>query len=1398
MPKWAHLILLCSPVSAQDDVGARHKLKFAMDRSRSPAFTRKTIPTTQLNAWAAEGQISACREELLELVSRSLPQTDKKARSWHALCLKRDIKALRREEPSLGISGLPIELGTIRTFNSVLHDALAKLDSRMTNLSSGIPLSRLYGAWEGGIPAAEVPKQIEKEVLPRAVAAFNVCGACGHEGGIEGHDRRIMSICATLHFKGIVLAFLCEPRLAQGMIWPSWTGFKYRGERSSEPNTIAALILEEAQGEIIIVEGVGDERSIWVELPMGRTPCQNKSSTRSQTQGTLVLGVYGPHAGYAASIRRAFWRKRMQEAIELRKRTRYQGWGVLVLGDYNLHFSTILEANQRYEGPLEREVFAALQDPECFGCGMLNGKGVATHRSGTAVDVAMASVNARAVLNVGVIGGEGLRTDHALLTVSMQGLIEMTAAPTVGRARWRADGDWEVALDDIKACLQFVAGWAGSAMRSSELRELAAKGGQRKARQSILDRAVWWRAVLYTVCGHLTGLVVASGPKSSRRHENKVDSIWSELRAMEIGAAVRTPDESDLAREEIGSGRVAKSQEKRVDRYYELLAKSRGDGDAYLSGVIKPKAPIQVALGTNESGKKYGPRDTLDLLTQDILDRGDSAGEGDKSFNRTVEKEVKAARAEAQNDTRREGEEPFDVDLVRKILSDIKKPKSSMHLPRGATGAGQQVGHLVTWALINLAGVLGLVATLWEREISPLRKGGPAVVSDVAQLRPVGYLDDLATVFDAAWLAVTRARLEEYSGSAQAGGKYDAVLMAIGVLMTLQVRRNKKLPTLLQKADLQYGFDLAWRDAVRLHLRYAGVRGRLWLVADAALGKDRLRVRLGPLIGHVATLLDFGIGQGRRSAVHQFGALIRALINVVHEAAVGVGIDVPPPVVRILQDRNAQHGETTVNEIKWSDLKQAVSNVEAQGSDANWDHAISQLDGQAERVTFADIVAKNRFLMMQFVDDTFVLQSSAAGLRGVNKAMENFAYQWRHCFKCGSKRPAVMALDYPGLQEECLGVIAGGHPVLVDKVPVLGVWMDQSLSLQPQLDQVRNRLITKSKELVSSLADLGFGLPTIVGQFSSRVEASALHGAEILASYGGGWRCVAQRLNEANYQVAKLLLGLPQGASLGAGGQVRIFSETRFLTRMGSKFVQRTILARARLQCLPTNSPVYSILRGASNVTGSTWMDDVKDMAQDYGIVPGSAQEFNAFSALSEDQRRNPEVRRRAVKRWKHQIVMPRIWRKEEIWFREQLASLAVEGHLPLMHVLPIRQPFPCCVRWAHWGKTMWRFYRARSIARVSGAVPLVCWGNSSNPKMIDTCPLCRRREVSLNHVLGECIGTDQYRDGVVSNLVGEDWHKWALSDIDDGAEMCERVRFFGLCCSTVAHSLKEVAPHTL
>ena len=93
----------------------------------------------------------------------------------------------------------------------------------------------------------------------------------------------------------------------------------------------------------------------------------------------------------------------------------------------------------------------------------------------------------------------------------------------------------------------------------------------------------------------------------------------------------------------------------------------------------------------------------------------------------------------------------------------------------------------VTWALLNLVATLGLSPSAWFREVSPIRKKGPGTVSQVDCLRPVSYVDDLQGFFDAAWLEVVRGPLEQYSGRWQAGGKYDAVLMVLGLLVALQL-----------------------------------------------------------------------------------------------------------------------------------------------------------------------------------------------------------------------------------------------------------------------------------------------------------------------------------------------------------------------------------------------------------------------------------------------------------------------------------------------------------------------------------------------------------------------------------------------------------------------------------
>ena len=52
-------------------------------------------------------------------------------------------------------------------------------------------------------------------------------------------------------------------------------------------------------------------------------------------------------------------------------------------------------------------------------------------------------------------------------------------------------------------------------------------------------------------------------------------------------------------------------------------------------------------------------------------------------------------------------------------------------------------------------------------------------------------------------------------------------------------------------------------------------------------------------------------------------------------------------------------------------------------------------------------------LILQFVDDSFIFQSSTAGLAAVNNALTQFCKVWRHRFQGGRKRPLVMVVGPP-------------------------------------------------------------------------------------------------------------------------------------------------------------------------------------------------------------------------------------------------------------------------------------------------------------------------------------------------------------------------------------------------
>ena len=514
--------------------------------------------------------------------------------------------------------------------------------------------------------------------------------------------------------------------------------------------------------------------------------------------------------------------------------------------------------------------------------------------------------------------------------------------------------------------------------------------------------------------------------------------------------------------------------------------------------------------------------------------------------------------------------------------------KRSLHFPRAAVVADNELLFLLTWALTNLAATLGLVPALWWRELTPIRKEGPEVVNDPAKLRPIGYTDELAGVFDALWLRQARPFLEQFMGKEQAGGRLDSTLIAVGVLIAIQLRRNLELPTFLEKVDLLQGFDLAWRDGIRSCLVEAGLTGRLWLAADAALETDRVRVRVGPLVGSLVELTEFGIGQGKRAAVHLFGR--------------------PCQFVTYADEHEDQ---STSSSCEPSRLATFLSRCHSEEEMARHLGKLSF----ADRMSVLDCSAQHRILLTQFVDDAFVFHSSLAGLLKGNRALESFAESWKHMFKGGKKRAAVLAVGAATPAAEALGTLQGERVRPAQAITVLGPTLDTALSLSPQLELVCCRVQTLSQQLGAALWGLGFGMPQLVAQFSSRVEPAVLHGAEILASHVLGFPYVCKRINQAQYQAFKALLSAGRDFSLGASGQAKLFASLGVQLRLGTRLGMRICMTRARLLSLQSGHPVEAALEAAPAVTGATWLDHARLIEAEFSVAPGWEVFANAHPA---------------------------------------------------------------------------------------------------------------------------------------------------------------------------------------
>ena len=450
--------------------------------------------------------------------------------------------------------------------------------------------------------------------------------------------------------------------------------------------------------------------------------------------------------------------------------------------------------------------------------------------------------------------------------------------------------------------------------------------------------------------------------------------------------------------------------------------------------------------------------------------------------------------------------------------------------------------------------------------ICSIQNSPPASFKHLIKYQKTRVTDELESLFDFLWLQHQRTNLERYAGPEQGGGIHSCTLLAIGILIALQNRTNLQLPTYVLKADLLQGYDLAWKDAVALHCKLAGVTGSFWLTLQASLLQDVCQVRLGPLIGNLLHVVDAGLAQGGRRAVHLFSALTRSLLDEVQRVAIGAAIGPNPLMVQAFVRCADRFSHEHPSVPKRNVLESFINNCSGCTLEVEFAAAVPTGTSATDLMHCLDILCPHSLLMVQYVDDLFAFQSTCSGLRRVCKGMNTLTHCWKHKFAGGRKGASVMTLGAPIPDAEQLETFDDKKPQVVSSLNILGARIDADLSLEDLVNHGVARYISESAALITTMTDLGLGIPHQVAQLNIRVKAAAFFNIELAASATMGWPQLARKLNAAQYTVLKRLLGA-DAVSFGPGGHHRVMMALGVSFRLSIQVAVQIAIARDCASC---------------------------------------------------------------------------------------------------------------------------------------------------------------------------------------------------------------------------------------
>ena len=146
-----------------------------------------------------------------------------------------------------------------------------------------------------------------------------------------------------------------------------------------------------------------------------------------------------------------------------------------------------------------------------------NTPGVATHESGTIIDMVASSPGLPLAVHIWGKKEGGVQSDHFCLEACLACGLHCWRDSSVGSVRWDREAEWDEVLQPVQAAVWFAAAWATRAAINEVMQLWVIAGIKRRIRQRMLDLAVWWRSAIYVMGGHLAGLTLVRKPHQVTR-----------------------------------------------------------------------------------------------------------------------------------------------------------------------------------------------------------------------------------------------------------------------------------------------------------------------------------------------------------------------------------------------------------------------------------------------------------------------------------------------------------------------------------------------------------------------------------------------------------------------------------------------------------------------------------------------------------------------------------------------------------------------------------------------------------------------------------------------------------------------------------------------------------------